>query len=282
MGHQVPVHHAVGDDEPDADDGGGAQLEEHGELGGLVLLAQLVDGAGHGAEEDVVHGGVGERGGQLVEERGGGGAEVGGGGVPQRHAEAHDGENENPPEVGAQRSARDAHTRGEGEEERRPHGDHDDEASHEGRNEGVGDEREERDEVGVGALLVVQLQVGDVEERAEGHEDQQHGYDHVNAHQLVAVRTALHHPDHYQNDVHREQDSGKREQAVHASREMAVRIHDDRAAAQLDVVDLRVAEGNSQIILALRFDVIPDVDELLLPSTAKNKEEVTHDKDTKL
>lgn len=45
---------------------------------------------------------------------------------------------------------------------------------------------------------------------------------------------------------------------------------------------MRVAEGNSQIILALRFDVIPDVDELLLPSTAKNKEEVTHDKDTKL
>lgn len=92
---------------------------------------------------------------------------------------------------------------------------------------------------------------------------------HVYTHQLLAIPAATDNPAHEKHCVDDEQQLREGENAVHASRNVAVGVHDDRLARDSDIACVGIAQANHHPVLSLLRDVEVDANSTILTTTSE-------------
>ena len=256
-----------------------AQLQEHLELGSLLLVLEIVDGVQQRLQDPEVEHGVDQRRGddapQLHVGRGGEGRRDG---VPERKHEVDDA-HENDADVGfSQRRTGDAESSGEAREGTEPHGDDQREAASDGSCDGADEERDDGDGGHVGAGGVVGVEILPLDDHVDQEGDEDDGDNVMDAHQLVGVADATEEPDDDEDHVDVQKDTREGERAVETGGDVSVGVHHHRVSGNIEIRCGGVAHGENHVVLSFNGNVVVhcDVNGIAAASESSKRDKLHH------
>lgn len=259
--HQVGESDVVDGGEHDDDHNDIAQLQEHLELGRLLLVLETVDSVQQRLQDPEVEHGVDQRRGDDAPQlHVGGGGEGRGDGVPQGEHEVDDA-HENDADVGfSERRTRDAESSDEAREKRQPHGDDQREAASDRTRDGADEERDDGDGGHVGAGGVVGVEVLPLHDHVDQEGDEDDGDHVVDAHKLIGEADAAEEPDDDENDVDVQKDTREGECAVETGGNVSIGVHHHRVSGDIEIRCGRVAHGENHVVLSFNRNIVVHCD----------------------
>ena len=236
LGDEIGKESVIDSREDDHDDNHVTKLQEDLQFGCLLLFLQILDCFHQGVQNREVDERI-DQSGRNHKERAlrAGSGEGGRKRIPQRKRKVPNSRHSDLPAHIPERRARNTQSARQKTEKRSPHNDHDGQTASDGPRDHAKQHADERKGGGVAAVVVI---VRDVEEPQSlvDEERSQHDEDHlVDVHHLLLEGDAPQTPEQQQPKTQSHEEFGERDQAIQASREVAVGIHHGDASGDIQV-----------------------------------------------
>lgn len=261
LGDEIGKESIIDSREDDHDDNHVTKLQEDLQFGCLLLFLQILDCLHQGVQNRKVEERVDQSGRNQIERalRAGSG-ERGRKGIPQRKRKVPSRRHSDLPTHIPERRARNAESARQKREKASPHNDHNGQTASDGARDHAKQHADERNGGGVAAVVVVMRDV-EKSQRLVDEERSQHDEDHlVDVHHLLFERDASQTPKQQQPKTQNHEEFGEGDQAIQASREVAVGIHHGDASSDIQVCSRCVTKGEQHVILAFGRNIIMEPD----------------------